>query len=311
MDAARVVRVAVVRHEPQAASALVARVRGALRRLGIEGVVVEAGYFFVPAATRDGNWKDWTVQWNPDRQAALFRPRRVALPSAALGVRWIPRWTGRRLVVLIDTGDARAGVQIGFSEDRRPREEAGFDNHGHGTTVGSLIRHLSADAEVRCYRVFQRSEIRAPSSVVINAISVAVNSNAVHVVCVPLRAEIAHRDEGARGGLDLVLWQRTDEGQRTPVVVCAAGNSGPLPMSYPATVSGVIVSIGVDWSGDPADYNCPPPPGLSPHMIEAFGGVSNDPIGVLRRPGHPERVIYGSSYATAQIAGAIARTADR
>ena len=77
-------------------------------------------------------------------------------------------------------------------------------------------------------------------------------------------------------------------------------------MDYPATVPGVIVAVGLDWARVPAGYNCRRPPGMAVSTVGAFGGLRTDPVGTLSRLGREGEVLYGSSYATALIMGAIA-----
>ena len=63
-----------------------------------------------------------------------------------------------------------------------------------------------------------------------------------------------------------------------------------------------VVAVGQDAYGGRAPYNCRAAPGAPVHEIEAFGGLADDPVGSLngRRP------LYGSSYATALVTGALA-----
>jgi hypothetical protein len=74
-------------------------------------------------------------------------------------------------------------------------------------------------------------------------------------------------------------------------------------MAFPATIPGVLVAVGQDALGARARYNCPAPNGVPVHEIEAFGGLAEDPVGELL--GH--HALYGSSYATALVTGALAK----
>jgi subtilase family protein len=310
-DAAGAVRLAVVRHGAGEAARVVSRVRAAMARLELAGVRIEPGYFFRPAGPAPAGPVDrWTVELTPPLRASVLTARQtLRLPPAALGADWVAGWPDTRGVALIDTGDQNASAQLTFSRYAGPRRESPADDHGHGTAAGSILRLAAGDARIDSYRVFAPNDLRAESGVVLNALSVAINSTRVQVVCFPQRAEIAIDDRGHQGTLEWILGQRVAEGQQTPVVVCAAGNDGPhAEMSYPAVAPGVIVSVGLDRAGVPAPYNCPAPAQCRPHVIEAFGGVAADPAVVLRRTGDRDRPYYGSSFAAATIAGAILAT---
>lgn len=307
-DAAGAVRLAVVRHVAGESARVVSRVRAAMERLGLAGVRIEAGYFFRPAGAAPAVPGDrWSVELTAPLRASVVTARQtLRLPAAALGAEWVAGWPDRRVVALIDTGDQYASAQLTFSPYAGPRRGAPDDDHGHGTATGSILRFAAGGGYVDSYRVFAPNDLRAESGVVLNALSAAINSTRVQVVCFPQRAEIAIDDRGHQGTLEWILGQKVAEGQRTPVIVCAAGNDGPYAeMSYPAVAPGVVVSVGLDGAGEPASYNCPAPPHCSPHVIEAFGGVEADPAVVLRRAGDRDRPCYGSSFAAATIAGAI------
>ncbi|MFE4967565.1 S8/S53 family peptidase [Streptomyces sp. NPDC056660] len=312
-ESAHAVRIAVVRHAPEDAVELVRRVRAAMQRWDVTGVVFEPGYFFTPVsfdpptAGRRAGGGQWTIQWHRDHQADLFARQPVVLPSAALGARWVSGWNSTRRIALIDTGDESADDQMAFQRNAFPGKEKPVDHNGHGTAMGSLIRAVAPHVTLRSYRVFEPGTIRAESVNALCALNVAVNSREVQVICLPQRAEVSIDDMVVEGALRMVLHQHQEQGQYTPVVVCAAGNQAPDHlMSVPATLPGVVVCRGLDRQGLPAPYNCLPPAEVQPHYLDALGGLQEDPLGTLCRSGHKAAALYGSSCATAKIAATLA-----
>jgi hypothetical protein len=220
-----------------------------------------------------------------------------------LGAHWARSWRDPRRIVLIDTGDEGALRQTGF-EELNVRDESPCDYDGHGTSIGSLIRLVAPTAEVHSFRVLAQGEMVAESSNLINAIDVAtLSSGLFDVVCAPQRGELSVLAGGLQDGLKIVLHWNAQRGVQMPVVVCAAGNKAPKQMAFPATIPGVVVAAGQDARGGRAPYNCPAPDGVPVQVIEAFGGLAEDPVGAL----NDHRALHGSSYATALVTGALAR----
>jgi Subtilase family len=282
-------------------------IRSNLERFGLTGILVELGYFYEPAAApHHAKQSQWSIQWRPrllDRRDKIIT---VLLPADALGARWASRWPDMRRIVLIDTGDEGALSQTWFSE-LDCRDEEPSDHDGHGTSIGSLIRMVAPAATVQSFRVIAPGSQVAESSTFINAMNVAtLSSGLCDIVCVAQRADLSVLTGGSQAGLKTVLAHNAQRGGPMPVIVCAAGNEAPAPMAFPATIPGVIVAAGLDANDKRADYNCPAQPGTTVHVIEAFGGVIDDPIGVRSGPGGNERDLYGSSYATAMVTGALA-----
>ena len=308
-----VLRVAIIGHPRNVGRALVNGLRNQLRRSTITGVTVDLGYFLSLVAAQgpiDGGpdtVDGWSVVWEPEHVNELRRPLAVAVPSSALGAAFVSGWPKTRKVVLVDTGDEGAACQIGFDLSDSD-EEVPCDNDGHGTSVGSLIRMVAPDATVDCFRVLPHGDRVVHAGALLNALTEALHpAIGYHLVSVPLRADIGVEERGKRLSLQRILNQHANTTLPTPVVVCAAGNDGPnAAMDYPATAPGVMVAVGFDWSGVPAGYNCRRPRGAAVHTVGAFGGIEADPLGTLRRPGQESKVLYGSSYATALITGAIA-----
>lgn len=303
-------RVAVVRHEVDLGPTLVRRLRNQLSSSQVSNVVVEAGYFLSPCSVHYPLANEsWSVRWETRHLNALRQKFEVSLATDVLGAAFAGRWELPRRIVLIDTGDEGAISQTGFDmESTRPEKPS--DHHGHGTSVASLIRLTAPQAEVHSYRVMRRDENFVESSVLLNAVTSATATIGVyHIVAIPYRATLSARARGQCDAIHEVVRQNAARGCPTPVVVCAAGNVGPREgMDYPATVPGVLVALGLDWSGQVANYNCRLPSGTLVHCVGAMGGIEKDPLGSMVGPTRLSRNLYGSSYATALVAGALAST---
>ncbi|MFG3255985.1 S8/S53 family peptidase [Streptomyces sp. NPDC048172] len=309
---ARILRVAEVRHPPDAGPALVARLRRVLPGAGITDVVVERGYYLRPVAQGGtGTESRWQVEWRPDRLDMALRSPRIAVPPDALGAAFVGSWPRPRRIAVIDTGDQDATTQYRFGS-RTCEAEAPVDHNGHGTSVASLVRRAAPESDLTCLRVFERDEDQCRSATLLCALGWATGMiDRFHVVGVPLKATVDPCEGGtATGAMHQVLDHNSEHGQRVPVVVCAAGNDGEsVPMSYPATLPGVLVAVGLDWSGEEADYNCASPSCSSgqPHSVGAYGGVAGDPLGTRWLSDGRAKEIRGTSYATALVCGALAR----
>jgi hypothetical protein len=62
----------------------------------------------------------------------------------------------------------------------------------------------------------------------------------------------------------------------------------------------VVVALADDWNGQDAGYNA----STAGHIVtteHAYGGISGDPFGVIRRSGQPDEEIVGTSFAAAVI----------
>src|SRR6266542_2746754 len=268
-----ILSVAVIVHPPGLGRRLVAGLRDQLPRFGLGGVVADMGYFLSPVATPAASPGDastrqsWSVTWRPEHLDDLLRPIPLSLPPAVLGASSVPTWPRERKVALLDTGDEGATRQVGFELDHSG-EENPSDSSGHGTSVGDLIRVAASHTMVDSISVEERYQ----------------------------QHRVQRMIDGYAGS-----------GTRVPVLVCAAGKYCPNELiDYPATVPGVVVAMGLDWSGEIADYNCPPLPGTDPFVVGAYGGVEHDPLGTISRPGIANRTLYGSSYATALVAATVA-----
>jgi hypothetical protein len=222
----------------------------------------------------------------------------------------MPRWKFPCKYVLIDTGDEGADTQIGF-EIESTASEAPSDHHGHGTSVGSLIRMITPNAEFHSYRILRPGDKFMESVVLLNAVTSAMMTiGAFQIVVIPQRANLSARALGQRDAIHRVIWQNAQQSHPMPIVVCAAGNAGSREsMSYPATVPGVVVAVALDWSGRVTDYNCSPPKQTPIFTVQAFGGTRRDPLGHITRSGNSTQHLYGSSFAAALVAGALATQA--
>jgi Subtilase family len=313
--AAGALRVAVLRHRPGAAPAVVARLRAQCDRFGVGGVLIEEGYLLEPAVQREttnppppGTTTRWSVRFSPDHLTKLRRPLQVELPSQLVGAAFVRARTGTIRLALIDTGDEGAVTQIRCDEHESGPEPPS-DRTGHGTTVGALIRLVAPDAEVHSFRVLRSGEDRVESSNLLEAINeTTMMYDQFKVVVIPQRALISVAKLGKRDSIHRIIAHNAKAGRPMPVIVCAAGNTKRKPkepMSYPATVPGFVVAVGLDWAGGIADYNCTVPSGTAVYTVGAFGGVENMPLGTVGKPGRPPNDFFGSSYASALVAAAL------
>jgi hypothetical protein len=127
------------------------------------------------------------------------------------------------------------------------------------------------------------------------------------VVCIPLRARVGARSWRDYKSLRRIVERNTRNRSVMPVVVCAAGNVTKTVrlMSFPATEPNFVVALGLDWSGRVADYNCKAPPDTRVNPTYAYGGTPTEPLGTRQRPGSTPQDLYGSSFATALVCGAL------
>ncbi len=308
-----ILSVAVIVHPPGLGRRLVAGLRDQLPRFGLGGVVADMGYFLSPVATPAASPGDastrqsWSVTWRPEHLDDLLRPIPLSLPPAVLGASSVPTWPRERKVALLDTGDEGATRQVGFELDHSG-EENPSDSRGHGTSVGALLRVAASHAKVDSFRVLQRDRRLIHSGLLLRALTETLFPVfGYQVVAIPQRARISVEERYQQHSVQRMIDGYAGSGTRVPVLVCAAGNDGPNELiDYPATVPGVVVAMGLDWSGEIADYNCPPLPGTDPFVVGAYGGVEHDPLGTISRPGIANRTLYGSSYATALVAATVA-----
>ncbi|MBM2620770.1 S8/S53 family peptidase [Actinoplanes sp. LDG1-06] len=288
---------------------VVAELEAALARLEIRDVVAEEGYFYRPATTGTERYESaWTVRLEEDRLRP-FTSMQVPLPAGALGADHRAAWPQRRRIILIDTGDQGASSQVGFATRTTLAEEP-VDYNGHGTATGSLLRWAAPGAEVQSFRITESAQEAAESSIVLNALNVALQADRCEIVVLPLRADLTPDQLGQRNLIARIAEHARKQNSRTPVVVCAAGNRGPDEfMSYPALLPGALVAVATDETQEPADYNCPAPPEMTVHVVPAFGGVVDRPVGHLL--GTEARTttgaaLYGTSFAAVLVAAALA-----
>lgn len=306
-DALRVARLA---HAIGQGPDVVARLGLQLSSSGFDDVTVEEGYLLYPAARTIHPPGPWSVAWNAETSDAAQRGQAIQLAPHLLGAAFANDWPYPRKVVVIDSGDDGAVTQYGFTHEKSGPEHL-VDHRGHGSAVGSLIRLVAPEAEVHSFRVIQPDDLAAESGIFLTALNEAVYPGGpFHVVAIPLRVDIHPLDAGRGQSMVRIFSRAATSTAPAPVVVCAAGNKRGKAtlMSYPAIVPGVVVATGRDWSGEIAAYNCTVPDGLDVFTVSAPGGTSStQALGSITRPGSRTEAAYGSSYATAFIAGAVAR----
>jgi Subtilase family len=307
-------RVAVLEH----AAGLAPTVAQELRAVVPPRVSVDPGYWLTPAtwpAPTSGAPKQdplWTTRWNERWRATLQRFPPPPVPPTVAGGRAFGGRRGPGRVLLVDTGDQRAQEQNAFVEGRVYVEDVPpRDWHGHGTSLGDLIRLRAPKATVHALRVFTSQDVYSASKALLNALTYAVHPvSEVDIVCVAQRALVTDEDRSHAATIALILGRGGARGAAMPIVVCAAGNvprdRQRAPMELPATAPGVLVARGIGWDGRPLDYNCHPPRSMVVQMVDAYGGEKGDEIGVTEARDQKRVLMVGSSYAAALVAGALA-----
>ena len=319
-------RVAVLEHPAGLSGAIGPALRELAAASGDSRVDVDAGYWLGPASYKkpetpqSGEAPLWTTTWNEDHLEVIQHFAAPVLPETVAGrasARREPGQAGRpergrSRVLLIDTGDERAAHQDAFlvrqinTPDVPPR-----DWHGHGTSLGDLIRLRAPAATVAALRVFEPGSAYSASPALLAALNWALHPlSGADVVCVAQRAEISADHRAHADVIMSILRHAVAQGFPMPVVVCAAGNArrkgGQDLMALPATAPGVLAVRAVGWQGKPLDYNCQAPRGAAVNIAEAYGGEVDDPIGVTKAVPRPELWMVGTSYAAALVAGALA-----
>jgi hypothetical protein len=306
-------RVAVLEHPAGVAGTVVPALIELASDVAVGSVAVDPGYWLSPVtrgmrgSPPHASAPVWTTNWNRRHLPKLRGFPAPALPRTVAGA-WA---TGRSRVLLIDTGDSRAVRQASFlvqrinTQDHPPR-----DWHGHGTSIGDLVRLRAPNAAVTALRIFAPGSRYSASPALLAALNWALHPIAgADIVCVAQRAEIGNDHAEHLAVVLTILEHAVREGFPLPVVVCAAGNSRGRRMvewmSLPATAPGVLAVRAIGWRGDLLRYNCVPPRGATVDLVEAYGGEEHEPIGMTAAPSSEVRMI-GTSYAAALVVGALA-----
>ncbi|WP_405523472.1 S8/S53 family peptidase [Streptomyces canus] len=291
-----VLRVAVVEHPPGLARVVADALETQADRVGIPDLTIDEGFYLDPARRSEMATKRWlAITWTTTHLDELSVPPTGPLPPSQPGK-----------VALVDTGDESAAVQYGFELTWSGLEPA-FDYDGHGTSIGGLMRLVAPQVEVDSFRVMQRDEEQVHSALLLAALTeVTAADSGYSVIAVAQSAHIAEVEKGSQHVFERMLGRNP----HPPLIVAAAGNKFPrdvLEMGYPATAPRVLVAAGLDWSGKVAQYNCTPPHGKKVRVIFARGGEPEYGVGTMTLPDGSDEILYGSSYATALIAAALAR----
>jgi hypothetical protein len=312
-------RVAVIQHAPgdELIRVLVSRW---FEAAGLRAAV-DLGFWLRPASdpprVADAEPQvTWLSEWSEDLIDTFIENVRatsgLSVPVGAMGAGQQHLWPTPVTVVCIDTGDAMSADQMTF-EMTRTVSEPPIDLDGHGSAVGSLIRLTfdrlgASQVHLRSFRVLQARQSLIDSGRLLNALTFATTSLPVlQVICAALRADTGTRDLGSRDTFQMLVSQRRDPQVPAPVVVAAAGNTGPHEhLALPAEVPGIVVARGLDEQNEVAKYNCIAQPGIAPAFLDAPGGTELHPIGSITGSDGETRAVHGSSFAAALITAAIA-----
>jgi hypothetical protein len=308
------VRVGVVRHPQGIAETVAAVIAEQARGLVVNRTIIEPGYWLTPAGapnTAAVNTPTWQICWNDERTQALRTFPRPWLTSSLAGASRAATWSEPVRVLLVDTGDERSHEQEAFVlSGTMGAPESPIDWHGHGTALAEVVRLRAPNAMVTSARVFEAGETYSASAALYNGLVAATSAaGEAHVVCVAQRAVVTGDVARFAETIGYILTKAASQGggSRMPVIVCASGNSSDGPyMSLPATTRGVLVARAIAWDGNDAGYNCAAPPGVDVVTIDAYGGLADDLIGELTAADGRRIRMFGSSYAAALAAGALA-----
>ncbi|MER6514520.1 S8/S53 family peptidase [Nonomuraea sp. NPDC001636] len=291
----RPLRVIVIKHPPGVAPILISVLQRHASRFGISDLSIDEGFYLRPASQRDVVGNRWAITWTSTHRDDLRKPPIGALPPSF-----------HSPVALVDSGDEGASMQVGYDAYDSDYETP-FDNTGHGTSVGSLIRLVAPHAQVDSFRVLDANEVEVDSSLLLAALTeLTAEQSGYSIIVVPYRAILPPRDMRGRAVTVRMLQRR-----RQPVLlVCAAGNvtkGGPVEIDFPATVPGSLVAAALCWDGEKADYNCKAASGHQVRIVYAYGGEPQDGIGAMAKADSAIEILYGTSYAAALIAAALVR----
>lgn len=215
----------------------------------------------------------------------------------------ISKATGRNTrIAVLDSGDALNTADIVDFVGGNPKRIPATDPHGHGTAVAELVRKLRPQAEIIALRVLD-SALGGESHEILAAFAYCLSQKVTQfqLVNASLTTQTVDDCQVTLGrSLNFLLKLSTQHAGSVPTTVAAAGNSPITSLGYPATMPDVVVALADDWNGQDTGYNV----STAGHIVtieRAYGGVSGDPFGVIRRNGQPDEEIIGTSFAAAVI----------
>jgi subtilisin family serine protease len=257
---------------------------------GIGPVLVEPGFRVMATSASVASGSSPGVHFHPNR-----------INDAELSIGKAPG-QGVRIAVL-DSGDALNTADIVDFVKGDPKLIPATDPHGHGTAVAELIRKLRPHAEIIALRVLD-SALGGESHEILAAFAYCLSQKVTqfHLVNASLTTQTVDDCQVTLGrSLDFLLKLSTQHAGSVPTTVAAAGNSPTTTsLGYPATMPDVVVALADDWNGQDAGYNV----STAGHIVtaeRAYGGISGDPFGVIKRSGQPDEEIVGTSFAAAVI----------
>jgi len=207
----------------------------------------------------------------------------------------------RNRVAVIDSG-SDGPFMIDMLEDQ-PNVVEGADDIGHGTAVSSLILAMKPTAEIYPIRVLRQNpgESRHLLLGLIAALWPDEDGSARYdVVNVSITRQLVDECSTSLGATLRFVHALCSKRGTIPPVVAAAGNkTAQQEFGYPAAFPDAVAAIGLDWRGNPADYNVQIPAGTN--IVAAFGGTQREPYGQVQREGGEVEALYGSSFAAALI----------
>lgn len=255
---------------------------------GIGPVLVEPGFRF----------------WATSASAASGSPGQIDFRSNRIddAERLIGKATDQYTrIAVLDSGDSLNNASIVDFLGGDPKYIPPSDPHGHGTAVAELIRKLRPQAEIIALRVLDPA-LGGESHEILAAFLYCLSQKVTQfrLVNASLTTQAVDSCPTTLGrSLNFLLNLSANYSGSVPTTVAAVGNS-PTSIGYPATMRDVVVALADDWNGQDAGYNA----STAGHIVtteHAYGGISGDPFGVIRRSGQPDEEIVGTSFAAAVI----------
>lgn len=232
--------------------------------------------------------------------AVSIDPAKITATRKTLGSGTLQR------VAVIDSGDLPGQADmVDFLGGAQPppSPESADDQHGHGSSVAELIRALRPSADVEAVRIVDSGGV-ADSFDLFLALVYCLWPGTFDVVNVSLSQDVTGHCETWLGTTMVFLMdhcRQRGKGADT-VLVAAAGNDPTMEAQYPALLPGAVVATATDWTGAAALYNSTTrAAGISGSVVQAYGGVANDPFGTWSDPSGATREMWGTSFAAAVV----------
>jgi len=201
----------------------------------------------------------------------------------------------KQSIGIVDTGSNffANGVAVDLQNAKCVISSDTSDHHGHGSSVASLLAALCPEATLVPIRIAQVNEGQSTPSVPENVLACGIDwciDNRIRLVNISYSIEKVHED----GPLTAVCRKAAENN----IIIVAAYRNGYQKPVYPAAFPSVIgVSIHRDL-----DHAQIAIVSEKNHDVATFGGPYQ-----ITSPGNTPKIVCGTSFATAQVTGMVAR----